>query len=67
MSAGLSGTCRLLAAAGVLLGNGELAALLACSVLLGLTTSFVMPYMSLFCTREMGMSLSVFGLFMTTP
>ena len=40
--------------------------ILALSLLLGLAYSFVLPFMSLFGTREVGMSTFEFGLFMTT-
>jgi MFS transporter, SET family, sugar efflux transporter len=56
---------RLRRAARVLFGEAQLRLLLACSVLLGLSGSFVMPYMSMFGTLEVGMSLPVFGAFMT--
>jgi SET family sugar efflux transporter-like MFS transporter len=44
----------------------ELRLLLACNCVLGMSVSFVLPFMSLFCTREVGMSLALFGVFMTT-
>lgn len=40
--------------------------ILALSLLLGLAYSFVMPFMSMFGTREVGMSAFGFGVFMTT-
>lgn len=43
----------------------ELRVLLALSVLLGMTYSFVVPFMSIFGTEEVGMSPSAFGIFMT--
>ncbi|HTQ02775.1 MAG TPA: sugar efflux transporter [Polyangiaceae bacterium] len=43
----------------------ELRLLLLCNSVLGMSVSFVMPFMSLFCTREVGMSLALFGVFMT--
>ena len=42
-----------------------MATILALSLLLGLGSSFVMPFMSLFGTKEVGMSPFGFGLFMT--
>jgi SET family sugar efflux transporter-like MFS transporter len=39
--------------------------LLILNVLLGLSTSFVLPFMSMFGTLEVGMSLFAFGVFMT--
>jgi MFS transporter, SET family, sugar efflux transporter len=56
---------RLRRAALVLFGQAELRMLLLCCVLLGLSSSFVMPYMSMFGTLEVGLSLPVFGAFMT--
>jgi MFS transporter, SET family, sugar efflux transporter len=56
---------RLRRAALVLFGQSQLRMLLICSVLLGLSSSFVMPYMSMFGTLEVGMSLPAFGAFMT--
>ena len=38
--------------------------LLGCLLLLGLVYSFVLPFFSLFCTREVGMSPVVFSVFM---
>lgn len=43
----------------------ELRGLLACNLALGMAASFVVPFLSLFCTRAVGMSLDGFGLFMT--
>ncbi len=43
----------------------ELRLLLTCNCVLGMGASFVSPFMSLFCTREVGMSLELFGVFMT--
>lgn len=43
----------------------ELRVLLICNCVLGMGVSFVTPFMSLFCTREVSMSLELFGLFMT--
>ncbi|HEX6273222.1 MAG TPA: sugar efflux transporter [Polyangiaceae bacterium] len=42
-----------------------LRALFAANTVLGMGVSFVMPFMSMFCTLEVGMSLSLFGVFMT--
>jgi len=43
----------------------ELGVVLACNVILGLAVSFVMPFLSVFGTEEVGMSLFVFGVFTT--
>lgn len=43
----------------------ELRGLLACNLTLGMAGSFVLPFMSLFCTTAVGMSLRGFGLLMT--
>ncbi len=43
----------------------ELRAVMACNVIMGLGYSFVMPFLSLFCVQEVGMSLPLFGVFMT--
>jgi len=43
----------------------ELRLLFVCNCVLGMAVSFVVPFMSLFCTREVGMSLELFGVFMT--
>jgi SET family sugar efflux transporter-like MFS transporter len=43
----------------------ELRLLLVCNCVLGMGVSFVVPFMSLFCTRAVGMSLELFGVFMT--
>jgi SET family sugar efflux transporter-like MFS transporter len=48
-----------------LLKRRELRLLFACNCVLGMGVSFVVPFMSLFCTREVGMSLGLFGVFMT--
>jgi len=48
-----------------LLRSPELRGLLACNVVLGMAMSFVVPFLSLFCTTAVGMSLQEFGLFMT--
>lgn len=49
-----------------LLGQGEFRAVVACSMVMGLAVSFVLPFFSLFGTSEVGMSLAGFGAFMTT-
>ena len=56
---------RLLAVARVLFGERELRVLFACNVLLGLGSSFVLPFMSMFGTLEVGMALTTFSAFMT--
>jgi SET family sugar efflux transporter-like MFS transporter len=43
----------------------ELRVLLICNSVLGMAVSFVLPFMSLFVTREVKLSLRGFGLFMT--
>ncbi len=43
----------------------DLRAVLVCNVLLGLTYSFVAPFLSMWGTREVGMSATRFGVFMT--
>jgi SET family sugar efflux transporter-like MFS transporter len=48
-----------------LYGNPAFRRLVVMNILLGLSTSFVMPFMSMFGTLEVGMSLFVFGTFMT--
>jgi MFS transporter, SET family, sugar efflux transporter len=53
------------ALARVLLLKPDFAALVGCNLLLGLTYAFVMPFLSLFFTREVGLSPHGFGLFMT--
>ncbi len=60
-----TGLARVRHATHVLLGEAGLRALLAGCVLLGLSSSFVMPYMSMFGTLEVGMSLPLFSAFMT--
>lgn len=61
-----SGLGRVRHASRVLLGEPRMRALLAGCVLLGLSSSFVMPYMSMFGTLEVGMSLGAFSAYMTT-
>ncbi len=48
-----------------LLCSPELRLLFACNLVLGMAVSFVLPFLSLFCTQAVGMSLAAFGLFMT--
>jgi MFS transporter, SET family, sugar efflux transporter len=61
-----SGLGRVRQATHVLFGEPRLRALLVGCVFLGLTSSFVMPYMSMFGTLEIGLSLPAFSAFMTT-
>lgn len=61
----ISGPRRLLVAARLLFGEPELRVLFVCMVLLGLGNSCVLPFMSMFGTLEVGMSLTTFGAFMT--
>ncbi len=49
----------------ILLGRRDFVVLILCNLILGLTYSFVIPFMSIFGTREVGMSPWVFGIFMT--
>jgi SET family sugar efflux transporter-like MFS transporter len=48
-----------------LLNEHDLRLVLACSAVLGLAVSFVLPFLSLFGTHEVKMSLGGFGAFMT--
>ena len=52
-------------ALGHLVRTPELRGLFACTVALGMAASFVVPFLSLFCTTAVGLSLHGFGLFMT--
>jgi MFS transporter, SET family, sugar efflux transporter len=61
-----SGLGRVRQATRVLLGDPSMRALLVGCVLIGLASSFVMPYMSMFGTLEVGMSLPAFSAYMTT-
>jgi len=56
---------RLLNPARTLLLHRELVVVLAANVVLGLITSFVSPFLSMFGTIEVGMSPALFGGFMT--
>jgi len=56
---------RFLQTARTLLRNRSFMELLVCNILLGLTYSFVGPFMSLFGTQEVKMSNFTFGVFMT--
>lgn len=60
-----SGPRQILRASLRLLHQRDLRVVLLCSAVLGLAVSFVLPFLSLFGTREVGMSLGVFGAFMT--
>lgn len=53
------------AAVRVIVGNRGFLGLLGCNVLLGLSASFVAPFLSLFGEHEVGMGPSAFGAFMT--
>lgn len=48
-----------------LITHPRIAGLLVCNFLLGLATSFVLPFMSLWGMEEIGMTPFVFGMFMT--
>ncbi|MDD2765333.1 MAG: MFS transporter [Opitutaceae bacterium] len=56
---------RLVVPARTILGHRGFLGLLGCTLLLGLTYSFVGPFFSMFGTLEVGMSPVVFGVFMT--
>lgn len=56
---------RVLVPARTLLRHPDLVVALVCSVLLGLAYSFILPFLSLFGTVEVGMSPLGFGVFMT--
>jgi len=60
-----SGVQQIFWAARVLLLEPEFRVMVACSALLGLAVSFVLPFLSMFGTLEVGMSLTGFGVFMT--
>ncbi len=57
---------RLIEKCGPLYREREFRVLLALNFLLGLAYSFVVPFLSMFGTREVGMSEWVFGVFMVT-
>ena len=57
---------RLIAPARTILRQRGFLGLLGCTLLLGLTYSFVGPFFSMFGTLEVGMSPAVFGIFMMT-
>lgn len=56
---------RLIVPARTLLAHKGFVVLLICNVLLGLAYSFIMPFLSIFGTQEVGMSTVVFSGFMT--
>jgi SET family sugar efflux transporter-like MFS transporter len=56
---------RIARAARLLGSTPETRAVMACNVIMGLGYSFVMPFLSLFCVQEVGMSLPLFSVFMT--
>jgi len=60
-----SGLGRIVDALRLLWREPELRVVLFCSTLLGLAMSFVAPFLSMFGTLEVKMSLGLFGLFMT--
>lgn len=60
-----TGPRQILRATRRLLGQRNLRVVLACSAVLGLAVSFVLPFLSLFGTHEVNMSLAGFGAFMT--
>jgi MFS transporter, SET family, sugar efflux transporter len=49
----------------MLLSQRDFRIVVACCMLIGLAVSFVLPFLSMFGTREVGMSLPGFGAFMT--
>ena len=57
---------KILEATQRLLRQRDLRVVLLCSAVLGLAVSFVLPFLSLFGTQAVGMSLGAFGAFMTT-
>ena len=66
-SAERAGALRQIAGAlAYLVKTPGLRVLLLCNLVLGMAASFVLPFLSMFGTLEVGMSLSVFGVFMTT-
>ncbi len=56
---------RIVAPARILIRHRGLMGLLGCSLLMGLASSFIAPFLSMFGTIEVGMSPFVFGGFMT--
>jgi len=56
---------RIIAPARMLIRHRGLMALLGCSLLMGLASSFVAPFLSMFGTMEVGMRPVLFGAFMT--
>jgi SET family sugar efflux transporter-like MFS transporter len=61
----LSALAQIVVALQRLVRTRELRNVLACNCVLGMGQSFVMPFMSLFGTQAVKMSLGVFGVFMT--
>src|SRR4051812_8551598 len=61
-----TGARQVLRATRRVLTEPDLRVVLACSAALGLASSFVLPFLSMFGTREVHMSLAGFGAFMTT-
>lgn len=60
-----TGASQVLRATRRVLEQPDLRVVLACSVVLGLAASFVLPFLSLFGTLEVHLSLAEFGAFMT--
>jgi SET family sugar efflux transporter-like MFS transporter len=60
-----SAVSRIFAALRALIKTKKLRALLVCNTVLGMAVSFVTPFMSLFGTQAVGMTLRTFGVFMT--
>lgn len=56
---------QVLRALAMLLRQRDFRVVVSCSTVLGLAVSFVVPFMSMFGTLGVGMSLGVFGAFMT--
>lgn len=56
---------QVLRALSTLLRQRDFRVVVSCSTVLGLAASFVMPFMSMFGTLAVGMSLGIFGAFMT--
>jgi SET family sugar efflux transporter-like MFS transporter len=61
----VSGPRKILEATRRLLQQRDLRVVLLCSAVLGMAVSFVLPFLSLFGTQAVGMSLGTFGAFMT--
>src|SRR6187551_805736 len=65
MDSGASALRQVFRALALLLRQRDFRVVVLCSIVLGMAVSFVMPFMSLFATVEVKMSLAMFGAFMT--